>query len=155
MTIQLLNVVDKISQLEIAGVRVRDVDEIRAAVTERDCPILIPEPLNFLSNITIVRDSYGPAATAMKTITYQLGYTFLYAPVGAGRELERYWDMVKKAALILDAFIADDDMTSGTSFDEAVDITPVSVVEFGPVPDPAGNQFIGCRFQFQVIEFIN
>ena len=155
--IQITNLVDKISQLEISGVRVRDMDQIPAAVNVRDCPMLIPEPLNFIQNIVVVRDAAGAASYAPKTITYTLNYTFLFAPVGDDRTmgLSQYADMVKKVFVILDAFIANDAMTSGTTYDEIVDITPASVTEFGPVPDPAGGQFLGCRIAFLVTEFIN
>ena len=153
--IQITNLVDKISQLEISGVRVRDMDQIPAAVNVRDCPMLIPEPLNFIQNIVVVRDAAGAASYAPKTITYTLNYTFLHSPVGDDRALANYADMVKKVFAILDAFILADAIASGTSFDEVIDITPASVTEFGPVPDPAGNQFLGCRMQFLVTEFIN
>lgn len=155
MTIQITDLVDAISQLEIAGVRVLDMDEIKPEVLARECPVLMPEPLNFVSNIIITRDTSGAASWAKKTITYTLNYVFLYAPVGTGRELQKYGDMVKKAFAVLDAFISHDDLTVNTTYDEAVDISPVSVTEFGPVPDPSGGLYLGCRMQFVVTEFIN
>ena len=149
MTIAIATVTDSISQIDIAGVQICDIDEIRTAVTDRDCPVLMPEPLNFMGNIVIVADAFGPASTRKRTITYTLNYTFLYCPVGQGRELERYGDMVEKAFAILDGLILEDDLTG------SIAMNPVAVTEFGPVPDPAGNQFLGCRFQLQVQEFIN
>lgn len=155
MTLQIVKLVDKISQLEVSGVRIRDMDELQAPVNQRDCPILTPEPLNFVSNLVVTRDSTGIPSIAKKTVNYTLQYTFLYQPVGAGRELERYGDMVEKAYAIIDAIIEADNLTSGTDYDEVVDITPAAIVEFGPVPDPQGNQYIGCRLQFVITEFVN
>lgn len=155
--IQITALTDLISQLEISGVRVRDMDQIPAAVNARDCPILIPEPLAFISNLIVTRDTSGLAAIADKTINYTLNYTFLFAPVGEDRTLglENYPKMVKKAFAILDVFILADAIASGTAYDQVVDITPVGITEFGPVVDPSGNQFLGCKFQFLVTEFIN
>jgi hypothetical protein len=155
--IQISQLTDKISQLEISGVRVKDLDEMAAAVNARDCPVLVPEPLAFVSNIIVTRDTSGLPTVAAKTIQYTLSYTFLYAPIGSDRTLglENYPKMVRKAFAILDAFIADDDMMSGTDSDEIVDITPIALTEFGPVPDPSGAMFVGCRIAFLVTEFIN
>ena len=74
----------------------------------------------------------------------------------AGRMgLEKYGDMVKKTFAIIDAVIAADNLTSNTTYDEVVDITPAAIIEFGPVPDPDGNQYTGCRLQFVITEFVN
>ena len=156
MTLQIVDLVDKISQIEVSGVRIRDMDELQAPVNQRDCPILIPEPLNFVSNLVVTRDSTGLPSQARKTVNYTLQYTFLYQPVGAGRMgLEKYGDMVKKTFAIIDAVIAADNLTSNTTYDEVVDITPAAIIEFGPVPDPDGNQYTGCRLQFVITEFVN
>lgn len=151
MAIALSTVTDSISQLDVAGVKILDIDEINAEIQERDCPVLLPEVANFMGDVVVERDSSGDPSIALKRITYTLNYVFLYTRAGATRlaELEKYGDMCEKVGLILDAIIANDDITG------AVDMWPVAVTEFGPVPDPAGNNFLGCRIQVQILEFIN
>ena len=153
--IQITDLVDKISQLEISGVRVRDMDQIPYTINSRDCPIMLPEPLNFIQSIELIIDSFGTPDIAKMTIKYQLNYTFCFCPVGEGRELAEYGNMVKKVFAILDVFIRYQNMSSNTDFDEVVDVAPVGVTEFGPVSSPDGGQFLGCKFQFMVTEFIN
>ena len=80
-------------------------------------------------------------------IEYDQKYSFLYSPIGAGRVLELYDGMIKMAMQICDAIIAIDTMTG------LVDITPQDVLQLGPVPDPAGNQYLGCRFVFHILEY--
>ena len=149
MTLAIATIADSISDLDVNGVRILDMDQIKAGVNERDCPVLFPEPLGFISDFTVERDSQGIPSQARKTARYNLNYTFCYAPVGTGRELEKYGDMVEKVFAILDEVILHDTITG------LVDIEPDAVIEFGPVPDPAGNQFLGCRLRFRVMEFIN
>ena len=87
MAYALITIMDSIASLSIEGVNIRDIDELSEGVTARECPVLYPEPTNFVSDFELVRDSTGPGSTALQHATYDLTYTFLYAPVGAGRGL--------------------------------------------------------------------
>lgn len=152
MAIAITTICDSISQLEVSGVRIRDLDQIPTQVNERDCPILFPDPLNFVSAWELQRDSQGSnnLPAAKYTIYYTLTYSFLYAPVGAERPgLEKYAKMVDKLMEVIDVILANDDITG------LIDIQPEQIDEFGPVPDPSGNQFIGCRLRLRVTEFVN
>jgi hypothetical protein len=149
MTLNIATIVSSFAALNISGVKICDTDHIPASVPPTACPILYPEPLGFVTDFTVVRDSWGAPSVAKKTATYTLHYTFCYMPVGAARELERYGDMVETAFAILDAVILNEDLAGALEFD------PAGAMEFGPVPDPAGNLFLGCRFAFLVTEFIN
>jgi len=60
-----------------------------------------------------------------------------------------YDDMLTKVGLILDAIIISDGITG------VVDLTPGDTIQFGAVPDPAGNMFIGTRLVFAITEFVN
>ena len=149
MALQTITVCHSIAALHVAGVSMLDIDQMPPDAT-RIAPCLFPEPVAFMTDFVMERDSYGGGSTALMTVTYDLHYTFLFAPIGAGRTgLDIYDEMLAKVTLILDAVLAVDVM-NGT-----VDIQPVEVVELGPVPDPAGNQYLGCRMTFQVQEFVN
>jgi len=150
MTLAIATIANSIAALSISGVNIKDVDQIPPNADRLE-PILFPEPLGFVTDFTLTRDSQGSNTFLAKyTVTYNLHYTFLFAPVGSGRTgLDLYDDMVGKAFAILDAIISNDAITG------AVDIQPAETLDFGPVPDPAGNMYIGCRFVFQITEFVN
>ena len=149
MALQIVEVTNSIGALQVSGVRILDLDEIPSSGVLR-APVLFPEPLGFITDFELERNSFGGGSVALQTARYNLNYTFLFAPIGAGRTgLDVYDEMVTKAAAILDAVIAINTFSGG------VDIVPLSPLEFGPVPDPAGNQFLGCRFVFRVTEFVN
>ena len=149
MALATITICNSIQGLTIAGVKVLDLDEISPEVV-RQTPVLFPEPLEFITDFSMERDSFGGGSVAKMTVTYNLHYTFCYAPIGSGRMgLDIYSGMIEAAMSILDAVLAIDTM------DGLIDIIPLAPVEFGPVPDPAGNQYLGCRFAFQVMEFVN
>jgi hypothetical protein len=126
-----------------------DIHEIPPDVT-RITPVLFPEPVNFVTDFSMTRDSFGGGSVAKMTVLYTLHYTFCYTQIGAARTgLDAYIGAVEMAALILDAVLDIDTFSGG------IDIQPIEVSEFGPVPDPAGNQYLGCRFAFQVQEYVN
>lgn len=146
MTLNIATIVSNIADLVISGVKMCDTNHIPVQVTDRDCPILFPEPLGFVTDFNVTRDSFGPYAK--KTVTYILHYTFLFMPVGAGRELEKYGEMVETAFSVLDVIIANENLAG------AVEMDASDALEFGPVPDPAGNLYLGCRFAFLITEFV-
>lgn len=148
MSLAIATVVDSIEALEVTGLNIAGIDNIPP-----DCkmltPILIPEPLNFVTNFLTTRDTFGTSTTAEKTAEYDLNYTFLYAPLGSGRTgLEYYGEMLEMAGLIVDEILDNDTITG------CVDISPQGTVDFGPVPDPSGNQYLGCRLVFHVVEYL-
>jgi hypothetical protein len=150
MALAFTTITDSISSLVIEGVNIRDIDELSEGVTARECPVLYPEPVNFISNFELVRDSTGPGATALQHATYDLTYTFLYAPIGAGRGLfDVYDESIEKVGLILDAIITNDAITG------LVDLRPQDTINIGPVADPSGAIFHGCQLVFSVMEFVN
>ena len=147
MDTSISTIAHSIAALSVSGVTLHDIHDIPPDCT-RLVPCLIPEPLNYVTNYTSSRDSFGPSSTAQKTVEYDLNYTYLFAEIGSGRTgLDFYDDMVAKFEAILDV-IHDNDTLSGV-----VDIMPQGAVDFGPVPDPAGNQYLGCRLVLHCIEF--
>lgn len=150
MALSFITITNSIAALSVSGVTIKDIDEIPEAVLERDCPILYPEPAGFITDFIMVRDSFGPGTSAKITVSYNMTYTFLYSAVGSGRGLfDVYDDMVTKMGLILDAIIANDNLTG------AIDFTPDEAFNFGPTADPAGSVFHGAQLVFGIVEFVN
>lgn len=147
MALALRTLCDSISDLNVDGVKIHDIDEIPSSDLRR--PMLFPEPVDFITDLTVTRDSTG-ASVAKMTAEYNITYTFCHSPVGAGRSgLDAYPDMLEKVMAILDAILAIETIIG------AVDLTANAIPTFGPVPDPAGNMYIGCKLVFRVMEFVN
>ena len=150
MALAFATICDSIAGISVSGVTIKDINEIPESVTVRDCPIMYPEPDGFISGLTYTRDSTGSGSVALATVNYNMTYAFLYTSVGSGRGLfDVYDDMLTKVGLIIDAIIISDGITG------VVDLTIGDAIQFGAVPDPAGNMFIGTRLVFQIVEFIN
>jgi hypothetical protein len=149
MALQITTIARNIAALDVAGLQIYGIDNIPADCTNL-VPALIPEPLGYLANFSVVWDSQGGHGVQMMTVEYDLRYTLLYCSIGAGRTgLDYYGAMVEMVSILLDELLVNDDLT-GT-----IDFLPVEVTEAGPVPDPAGNMFLGCRLVLHVKEFVN
>src|SRR3972149_7264806 len=102
MTLAISTICDSTSSLSVSGLTIKDLNEIPEAVTGRDCPVIYPKPDGFVTNFEMVRDSFGGGPTAKMTVTYDLTYRLLGAPIGAGGGLvDSYSLLVQK----MDAFI--------------------------------------------------
>lgn len=148
MSLQINTICESISDLNIAGVKIRGLDEIPEAVEQRQ-PTIFPKPDGFVTDFTVERNSFG-GASEKETVHYTLNYRLCHTPLGSERGLfVSYPAMVECAFAFLDAIIGLGVLTG------AVDILPADAVNFGPVSDPAGNMFHGCDIQLRVMEFVN
>jgi len=147
MGLHLATVADSIAGLSISGVTIKDIDSIPPDVTRLE-PILFPEPLNYVTNFSMTRDSTGTDVDARKTAIYDLNYTFCFSPVGSDRPLALYNEMVAKVVLIINEILENSTIAG------CVDIECQNIPAFGPVPDPAGNMYDGCRLAFTVTDFL-
>ena len=148
MAQQIAAVSNSIAALSVAGVTLKDVDEIPASIDKR-APTILPLP-DYVTNFEVERDSFGGGG-ALRTVSYILNYRLCYKPVGQGRTktIEYYDVMIDKVALFFDAVMAIDTLTG------AVDIEPAGVTNMGIVNDPAENEFIGCDLAVRITEFVN
>jgi hypothetical protein len=121
-----------------AGVTIRDTNALADAVTLRDCPVLVPRPNGFVNLSPVQRDTYGPSATARKTVTFSLNYRFFHTPIGIGRGMyDVFPDFLDKCFAIFDALIATD--LGGT-----IDMDLNGIPELGVVVDYTWTAMI-CR----------
>jgi len=146
-TVNIATIATSIAAYDVTGVDIKDIDKIPEAVTDRQCPIMFPDPDNFVTGFELSRESYGTDSTAKKDVKYTMNYLFLYCPVGATRTLAAAEDkLYTKAAAILDAF-ADDSNPSG-----AIDAVPV-LGNAGVLQGPNGDNFFGCRIAINILTF--
>lgn len=145
---QITTVAKSIAGLEVPGLTIKNIDEIPPDCTKL-VPVLIPEPLNYVTNFVTTRDSFGPSETAQKTVEYDLNYSYLFCPVSAGRTgLDYYDEMVEIFEEITDEILDNDDISG------AVDMSIQGVANFGPLPDPAGNMYLGSQLVLHIIEYL-
>lgn len=158
MAFEIDTVATAIAGLTIAGVygggsknvTIKDLTAVPEAVDARQCPVLFPNPVGFVTSIAVNYDSFGPGVSAKITVTYEMNYLLAFEKIGQGRGLfDLEQEFVKTLKAILTAFITND------SLNGAVEIHLTEVGNFGPVTDPAGNTFHGCELKLAVIEFVN
>jgi hypothetical protein len=147
MTIALTTITNAIAGLTISGVTIRDMHDIPNAVAEY--PILYPEPVNFIADLSVTRMAQITAATSWN-VEYTLTYTFMFAPLGSGRGMDLFSPMLTKAMVVVDAIIAAVAGVSG-----AVTCYLVGIATPGPMSDPSGNQFFGTQIRLRIMEMIN
>jgi len=150
MSLAIATITNSITGLSITGLTIKDVDEIPQAVINRDCPLLVPDPANFVTGFEVVRDSLGAGSDCKYTAEYMLNYILLYAVVGAGRTtvLEKYSGMVSMAFAFYDAVL------SSSSITGAVDFEPGAVNRFDIITW-GGTDFHTCSVGLNVKEFVN
>lgn len=149
MTGQVLRVAQvaaAIAGLTIPGVTVLDLDQMKPALTDRDCPLLGPSANNpsFLTDW----ESRRVSTQGNYRNAYTLNYTLYQAPVAQDRGLfAQYPNMVENARRVAEA------LQAVPRVDGCKSITLAGMPAFGPVSDASGQQFHGATFALRVVEF--
>ena len=143
-------ITNSIAAVSVSGLTIKDIDEIPQSANNRDCPLLVPDPDNFVTGFNANPDTFGAGSNRKWTVGYTLNYLLLYAVVGSGRTtvLEKYSGMVSMAFAFYDALFAVSDLTG------SVDFEPGSVNRFDIVT-LAGASFHSCGVSLNVKEFVN
>lgn len=135
-----------IANLGVVGITILDLDKMKQALTDRDCPLLGPSANNpsFLTDWQARRISMQ----GNQENRYTLNYTLYQAQVGADRGLfAQYPVMIENARKIVEALQALPRVAGCKS------ITLAGMPSFGQVFDASGQQFHGATFALRVIEF--
>ena len=150
MAISALTVADSISKFTYStGIQVWDLDEMKNAVGNRDCTVVMPAP-NWFSVTEVARVNLGTTTSAKWDLTYVLTYRLFYKKVGTERESISAVmpGLVTDTMLFLDAIFANDSLTG------AIDLELAGTPTFGPVEDPIGEMFWGADIELQILEHI-
>ncbi len=146
--VKIATVATSISALSISGVKIKDTDKIPEEVSSRLCPILFPDPDEFVTNFRIEPQSLGAGIIRKIDVLYTLNYVYLHTPIGSDRYIAKHISaMINKYALIMNTIIANDAITG------SVDIMPKAPGQFGRQLDASGNLFWGFMLQLDVLEF--
>jgi hypothetical protein len=147
ITSALVTVADSISKLVVTGITIKDIDEIpdNAAML---CPILIPQPNGYISDISVEFQSFGSNTGAKIDMDYTLNYVYLHCQAGLGLgTFSIYSGLITKLAAIIVAILSNDAITG------LVDMQLQNIGNIGVIDDPAGNQYWGVLLSFRVKEF--
>jgi len=134
-----------IKGLTITGIPIRDLSELPTSAMLQT-PVIIPKPDGFINNLAMTRDTYGSGGNAKWTLTYDMTYRLLYAPIGMNLDFGTYDNLISAIASSLVVFQTND-VLSG-----AIDIVVNTVSNVGPVSDPSGNVYHGCDFVLSVTQ---
>jgi hypothetical protein len=112
------------------------------------CPILIPQPNNFMTGTSMSFETFGSNGAAKMNLEYDLNYVFLFCEVGSGiNAFAPFSGLMTKLAAIL-VVIFSNDAISGL-----VDMKLNTIGDIGVIADPAGNEFWGLMFSLHCLEF--
>lgn len=141
-----------IAALSVTGMAsIRNVDNIPEEVDKRSCPILFPDPENWLDAGEGAIDeetTFGTASTRYWQVHRGYNYIYLHAEAGDGRGLKSHYSA---GSTMLDRI-----MTAITQLDvSGVDVESVSHTRLGLITDPAGKQFYGSFISIRCLERIN
>jgi len=147
MTLAITTITNSIAALSVSGLTIKDIDEIPQGLSDRDCPILTPDPDNFITGFKAKADSLDKTRW---TVTYTLNYILLYAAVGSGRTtvMEKFSGMVSKAFAFIDAVAAALTLTGSVDWEPGV-VDKFDIVTIGE------NSFHSCHVSIEITEFIN
>lgn len=149
MALSPTTVATAVAGLSVTGVTVKDLTAVPEEVFDRDCPIVYPNPANYISMDGVSRETLGGDSGALKEVRYTLHYTFLHHEAGAERgQKDAAQDSVSKLYAFLSAVIANSDTLA------VINIVP----DHGPlqvVQDPSGKDFHGCEVSLTVTEWLN
>lgn len=151
ITINIETIATAISQLNISGVRIIDIDNI-PDTARLLCPVMIPNvdnPAGFWTDIQMTRASTGGAGSALMDLTYNLHYIYLHCEAKSGtNNYSTHASAIHSLTNILKAIFENDDI------DGAVDMVINNIGGVGVFKDPAGIEYVGVMFSLKVTEFI-
>ena len=132
----------------VAGVDIRDIDDIPDEVLSRHCPIIFPQPGEIAGNYENSPGTFG-GASAYWSVTRNISFIYLHSPIGEGRSaFSAYAGMADKADAMIEKFM--ELAITG------IDVLSVKIDGFSkPIEGPAGNQFFGFTVNMTVREKVN
>jgi len=150
MTLSFTTISNTIAALSVAGLLIKDIDEVPTSGDR--VPIVIPLP-DFVTNFSLDDMTLGAPSVREMTVSYTLNYRLLFIEAGAGRSntIEALNGLTTMIGLFLDAVLAMDTQTG------VEDLVPSAsaVTNMGLVNAPDDTEYYGCDFHLDCIEHVN
>jgi hypothetical protein len=145
-TIDITTVTDAISHLSIAGVTIKDIDEIPDSAGLNRA-IMFPRPDNPVTNFRV---EYAEETRQLQNVYYTLNYMYLHlaASGGMGGIFAFMSGLMTNVVAIVTA------LTSATTLGGATLNGNPLIGQISPVTDPAGNTYQGCSISIDIMQFL-
>ena len=147
MSLNALATAAGVAALSVAGVTIKDDDEITNIIPVRDCPVLIPAPDRWLAGSlgeTGPR-TFGPG---MWEFSRDFEYLYLHATTGVKRSSSDY---IAALSANVDAILT---ALTGLNVSGA-DVEQIACTGIVEITDPAKNSFYGCQITLTMKERVN
>ncbi len=139
-------IANSIAALSVSGVTIKDIDEIPQSAALL-CPVLIPQPNDFVTDFEASFQSLGSNGTAKIDLTYTLNYVYLHCEAGSGiSAFDIYSGLITNLSAILVAVLSNDAITG------LVDMKP-RIGSIGVIEDPSGNRYWGVMLSLSILEY--
>lgn len=128
----------EVAALSVTGLTIKDTTSIPQQVQPRDCPLLFPDPDQFVGASSVARRTFGGPAGAYWEEVLPLTWRYFHTETGAGRGIKDFFQaMLAKRDAIVTALMEGAYTTSGA------DIRGIGITQFGQVTDPSDAKFFG------------
>ena len=163
MSLDIVTLTDAIAALSVTitersgtvkTLTIRAMDDIPMRVFGRDCPILYPDPVQFVTEFNPVKATLGEGINNSWDVGYRIHYTLLYSSFNAGRGMENFSGAVVMAFAVMQAVMTANPIAG------AVLLRPDGIDETGILYDAAGAQaedaepYYGLSMSFTVFDMI-
>ena len=146
INVNLATVANSIAAISISGITSKSIDAIPDSARLL-CPLLIPNPTRWISDISTTRATTGGAGSALMDMSYTLNYIYLHCEAQSGMSnFSAYAGCINNFVNILEAILANDNISG------AVDMVVNGVERVDNITDPAGNEFLGVMFSLRITE---
>jgi len=149
-----LTLATAISNLSVAGVTIKNVTAIPRMVKPSDCPVLFPDPTDWLGEMQTDPDLDFIGQAGQFDVVETMKYIYLHAASSAATTIGTYYSaMATNRGLLYNAI--------GNMTTNAAMVKSIRVSQFGELQAPAisnsqiRNIFFGCYFEITFKELVN
>lgn len=147
VTSSITTIAESIANIQFDGISVKSINDIPESASLL-CPLLIPNPSDFVSDYGVSFETYGSMGAAKINSNYSLNYIYLHCDVASGLgAFAPFLGIYQSLQVILETIFTNDVVTG------LVDLQLGSIGKVGVITDPAGNEFWGVNFSLKVLEF--
>ena len=148
VSVDFSTVASAVAGLSVPGVTMRDINQISSSYLTKPA-LLSPRPERYITDVSIVADTFGSGSIRSMTLRYKLNYVYYHCQIGSALDFAEYQDMINNVANIVEVLITNDNLAGAT------DNIPPTISDISAVSDPAGNLYLGCIITLSIVQYIN
>jgi hypothetical protein len=143
-TVNFATVTASIAALSIAGVTIKNTDEIADAIA-LGTSVLAPRPRDFVTDFNVEVEEFSKQNL---NLSYTLHYMYYHCRTGTNALFASYAPMIDKLALIILALCSD------VSLSGAMDNGVPHIGTIAAIEDGSGNYYHCCEVSIDIIQFL-